>query len=242
MAPPRLAQGPVELPEVHEPEYNPHRVFIKMEDLERHGFTAGCRRCILMRESRKAQGVKHQDECRLRVEQAMRDADHPRLHRAEHRALDELERRAALDEMLGPEVPEAPMAPAAPEAPATPIAHDDDDMEDVQLTGLSLVPDAPESERVEARIDEWVSAEPPSAGGSETPISMIPIPLSPKTDAAAQPDASSEAVSEPIDVSTPKPVTAPLAEIAPDESASGWLLLAVGAVAAIGIALAVVLL
>ena len=99
------AQGPEEPDEVRVPEYNPHRVFIKLEDLERHGFTAGCRRCILMREGRKSQGVKHRDECRLRVEQALRDADHPRLHRAEHRALYELERRAAVDGPLRPELP-----------------------------------------------------------------------------------------------------------------------------------------
>ncbi len=97
LAPPAAAQGAPE-EEVHVPEYNPHRVFIRLEDLETHGFTAGCRRCILMREGRKSQGIKHRDECRNRVEQAMRDADDPRLHRAEHRALDELERRAAEDE------------------------------------------------------------------------------------------------------------------------------------------------
>ncbi len=60
LAPPAAAQGAeVEDPEVHVPEYNPHRVFIRLEDLERHGFTAGCRRCILMREGRRSQGVKH---------------------------------------------------------------------------------------------------------------------------------------------------------------------------------------
>jgi hypothetical protein len=94
LAPPAGAQAAAE-PEVRELEYNPHRVFIKLEDLERHGFTAGCRRCNLMREGRKSQGVKHRDECRIRVEQALRDAGDPRLDRAERRVLDELERRAA---------------------------------------------------------------------------------------------------------------------------------------------------
>ncbi len=46
LAPPVAAQG-AEEPEVREPEYNPHRVFIRLDDLERRGFTAGCRRCIL---------------------------------------------------------------------------------------------------------------------------------------------------------------------------------------------------
>ncbi len=62
LAPPVAAQGAAEEPEVREPEYNPHRVFIRLEDLERHGFTAGCRRCILMREGRRAQGVRHHDD------------------------------------------------------------------------------------------------------------------------------------------------------------------------------------
>jgi hypothetical protein len=105
LAPPAAGAG-VEVPEVADaPEYNPHRVFIKLADLERHGFTAGCRRCILMREGRRAQGVKHQDACRDRVEQALRDAGDPRLDRAEARVLDELERRAAGVEVEAPPPP-----------------------------------------------------------------------------------------------------------------------------------------
>jgi hypothetical protein len=102
LAPPVAAQGAAEPgaaePEVRVPEYNPRSVYINFGDLERHGFTAGCRRCILMREGRRAQGVKHLDACRNRVEQAMRDAGDVRLDRAERRVLDELERRAAGEE------------------------------------------------------------------------------------------------------------------------------------------------
>ena len=86
-APQAAAQGPAPAEEVGEPEYNPRRVFIKLSDLELHGFTAGCRRCNLMRNGNPALGVKHLDACRLRVEQAMRDVDHPRLVRAEGRQL-----------------------------------------------------------------------------------------------------------------------------------------------------------
>jgi hypothetical protein len=110
LAPPVAAQG-AEEDEVREPEYNPHRVFIKLTDLERHGFTAGCRRCALMREGRKCQGIKHRDECRLRVEQALRDAGDPRLDRAEARVMEELGRRAA-----GVEA-EAPPPPGGVEVP-----------------------------------------------------------------------------------------------------------------------------
>ncbi len=108
------AAGGAEEPEVRELEYNPHRVFIKQADLERFGFTQNCRRCILMRSERKAQGVKHGDECRLRVEQCLRDAGDPRVDRAERRALGELQRRAA-----GAAPPAAPPADgAAPGAPS----------------------------------------------------------------------------------------------------------------------------
>jgi hypothetical protein len=139
LAPPAAAQGAAEEPEVREPEYNPHRVFIRLEDLERHGFTAGCRRCILMREGRRSQGVRHRDECRNRVEQALRDAGDVRLDRAERRVLDELERRAADGEPPAEAVPAdaeagaeaAPDAVLAP-APATPNANGEDDaMSDV---------------------------------------------------------------------------------------------------------------
>ena len=63
LAPPLAGGGAEEPEEVREPEYNPRNVFIKLTDLERHGFTHGCRRCTLMREGRKCQGIKHRDEC-----------------------------------------------------------------------------------------------------------------------------------------------------------------------------------
>jgi hypothetical protein len=136
LAPPAAAQGAA-AEEVREEEYNPRRVFIKLADLELHGFTAGCRRCTLMRNGHKSQGVRHLDACRLRVEQAMRDVDNPRLQRAEERQLGELERRAAAQDDEAAAVPSA-LAAAAPAAlpahvlewlhpaaaaPATPDAH-----------------------------------------------------------------------------------------------------------------------
>ena len=133
LAPPVAAQGAGE-PEVRVQEYNPHRVFIRLEDLERHGFTAGCRRCILMREGRRAHGVKHRDECRDRLEQALRDVGDARLDRAERRVLDELEHRAAdADEAAQPPdagaaagaaAARADAAEAPDEAPEPPAAHD----------------------------------------------------------------------------------------------------------------------
>ncbi len=135
LAPPAAAQGAAP-EEVREPEYNPRRVFIKLADLELHGFTAGCRRCGLMRNGLPALGVKHLDACRLRVEQAMRDADHPRLQRAEDRQLGELERRAAAA------APPAEAA-AAPGAPATPIVGADESDMDVGAAVAYENPAAP---------------------------------------------------------------------------------------------------
>jgi hypothetical protein len=144
LAQPAAARGAEEQEEVQEPEYNPHRVFIKLEDLELHGFTAGCRRCNLMRNGLKSQGVKHLNACRLRVEQAMRDAANPRLQRAEDRQLGELERRAAAAPPAAAAAPPAAAPPraevpawrlelenrgarmAAPPAPATPDAGGND--------------------------------------------------------------------------------------------------------------------
>jgi hypothetical protein len=132
LAAPAAAQG-AEEPEVRELEYNPHRAFIKLEDLERHGFTAGCRRCTLMREGRRAQGVKHRDDCRDRLEQAMRDAGDGRIDRAERRVMDELGRRAA----EGVEAEAAPPAEAPRPSVREPLvsrrsglaADDEDDMD-----------------------------------------------------------------------------------------------------------------
>jgi hypothetical protein len=149
LAPPALAQGAGDA-EVREPEYNPHRVFIRLEDLERHGFTAGCRRCILMREGRRAQGIKHRDECRMRVEQALRDAGDPRLDQAEARAMNELERRAAGVEAA------VPLPPGGVEVP----------LECVELP--------PGAGGVEVPL-ECVEL-PPGAGGVEVPLSRVELP------------------------------------------------------------------
>ncbi len=162
LAAPAAAQGPA-AGEVREIEYNPHRVHIRLADLELHGFTAGCRRCGLMRNGLPALGVKHLDACRTRVEQAMRDAAHPRLQRAEGRAQDEVERRAhaaAAGEHRaaagpaegrmgaaprgapseGPGVDGGVLVPARPVAPA---AVDDDDDAWRQLLGPAAAPATP---------------------------------------------------------------------------------------------------
>jgi hypothetical protein len=114
LAPPLAAEPAAAAEEVREPEYKPRRVFIKLSDLELHGFTAGCRRCGLMRNGLPALGVKHIEACRLRLEQAMRDVDNPRLRSAEGRQLTELERRAAeRDDAAAPALLPAPQPASA---------------------------------------------------------------------------------------------------------------------------------
>ena len=44
-------------PKVQNPDYNPKRVYLRKEDMEKWGYTAGCRRCQLVRETRSAGGV-----------------------------------------------------------------------------------------------------------------------------------------------------------------------------------------
>ena len=147
LAPPAAAGGAqVEDAEVREPEYNPHRVFIRLEDLERHGFTGGCRRCTLMREGRRCQGVKHRDACRDRVEQALRDAGDPRLDRAEQRVMDELGRRAEGVEAA------APPPPGGVEVP---------------LSRVELPPRNPGVEVPLSRVEP-----PPGAGADAAPLAV----------------------------------------------------------------------
>ena len=93
--------------------YHPRRVFITKADLEVWGYTANCRRCSLMREGSRAQGVAHREECRQRLEQALRDVGDPRVEHAADR------RQAAADAAAAGAAPR-PAAAATPAAGAAP--------------------------------------------------------------------------------------------------------------------------
>ena len=99
------------------PEYRPRNVYITRADLERWGFTAGCRRCTLVRQGHRAQGIHHTRGCRIRIEQALRDAGDPRVERAEHRHAE-----AALAAAAATAPVMAPAAPAAAPAQLTSAA------------------------------------------------------------------------------------------------------------------------
>ena len=109
-----------------------------------------------MRNNLKSQGVKHLDSCRLRVEQAMRDVDNPRLQRAEGRQLGEFERRAAgrAEAAAAPPAAAPPAAaPEALEAPATPDAGDNDMDADAREAGRALDADGMYESRYDANGD-----------------------------------------------------------------------------------------
>jgi len=126
------AAGPAPAPA--EIEYRPRRVFIRKEDLERWGYTAGCRRCVLTREGHQAQGINHKPECRARIEHAMQDAGDERLTRAEDRRTKDMVRRfpeppplvAPAAEAQGEESVEGPQQ----EAPVVEVPVDADSMID----------------------------------------------------------------------------------------------------------------
>ena len=59
--------------------------YITKEDLNKYGFTAGCRRCLFMREGRSIRGIKHTPACRIRLEQAMAEAGDRKVDRAANR-------------------------------------------------------------------------------------------------------------------------------------------------------------
>jgi len=86
--PPRTEQEKAEdasvAPRPEEP-VQPKSVYITPQDLDKYGWTKGCRRCGLMRERKKAQGIRHSPECRTRVEERMREERDQRLTRAEER-------------------------------------------------------------------------------------------------------------------------------------------------------------
>jgi hypothetical protein len=126
-------------------EYRPRRVFIRKEDLERWGYTAGCRRCVLTREGNQAQGINHKPECRTRIELAMQDAGDERLTRAEGRRTEDMVRRF-------PEPP--PLAVAAAEAQGEERADGPQQAEDDDAWRRLLVgPEVPVEVDADAMID-----------------------------------------------------------------------------------------
>jgi len=115
-------------------EYQPKRVYIQKPDLDRWGYTQGCRRCTLMRQNRRGQGVKHKEACRKRIEEHLRQEGDGRLTAAENRINVELGRRIQdAEEENGQHEEGDAQDPAPEEEPIEPqpIEVEEDDQRDM---------------------------------------------------------------------------------------------------------------
>ena len=81
----RALEGPRPTKESNEPV--PRSVYITPADLDKYGYTKGCRRCQLMREGKSAHGVRHEQRCRERIEKAMKENNDPRISKQEQKIL-----------------------------------------------------------------------------------------------------------------------------------------------------------
>ena len=133
------------------------RVRLVDADVQTHGYTDGCLRCRYLQEGRTtlAKGVRHTEECRDRIYEALRAAGADKIKRADmtdsSRAQPRLKKRPdqpAADQMeLQPTLNEAPTMPmesesanqATPTGIATPVAdtndHDMNEPEDATRNG-----------------------------------------------------------------------------------------------------------
>ena len=133
---PRLPRGPEALP---------RRVYIRREvELQRYGFTLGCRGCVAARDGGRA--ATHSDECRRRIEAAMAEDEgvRDRLEKAREARGEEGVRR---DGRAGPE----------PLAAGEALEHEAQEGQDVRLRGAPPVSGLGE----QVGRGEGVRAEPP---------------------------------------------------------------------------------
>ena len=66
-----------EVKQVETSELKPHfrRVYLRQDDFDKFGYSAGCKACALIRAGLDRQGVNHSDECRLRVVQRLQETE-----------------------------------------------------------------------------------------------------------------------------------------------------------------------
>ena len=66
-----------EVKRVETSELKPHfrRVYLRQDDFDKFGYSAGCKACALIRAGLDRQGVNHSDECRLRVVQRLQETE-----------------------------------------------------------------------------------------------------------------------------------------------------------------------
>eukprot|EP00969_Alexandrium_andersonii_P245325 10842384-Alexandrium_andersonii.AAC.1 len=61
--------------------------------LEERGYTAGCLKCSRVRTGRPSAGTRHSEDCRRRCENLLREAQDPRMLRADQRVNEHLAER-----------------------------------------------------------------------------------------------------------------------------------------------------
>eukprot|EP00969_Alexandrium_andersonii_P169669 7500432-Alexandrium_andersonii.AAC.1 len=61
--------------------------------LEEHGYTAGCLKCPRARSGRPSVGTRRSEDCRRRFENLLREAQGPRMLRADQRVNEHLAER-----------------------------------------------------------------------------------------------------------------------------------------------------
>ena len=75
---PERPEVPVAEPDVFRPEQRARRVYIRIADLDKYGYTLGCEVCDAMRAGqRRVPGTHHSQECRDRIQKCMLDDDVP---------------------------------------------------------------------------------------------------------------------------------------------------------------------
>ena len=85
MIPRVQAAGAIPVSQEPKGQVAPMIVKITPTTLEQYGYTAGCRRCTLLRAGRTAMGVKHTEPCRDCIEGRLRAAGDESMARADAR-------------------------------------------------------------------------------------------------------------------------------------------------------------
>ena len=69
-----------EVKQVETSELKPHfrRVYLRQDDFDKFGYSAGCKACALIRSGLDRQGVNHSEDCRLRVVQRLQETEYGR--------------------------------------------------------------------------------------------------------------------------------------------------------------------
>ena len=61
--------------EVAEPRPHLKRVYLRQDDFDQYGYTAGCKACSYLRTGLDRQGVPHSEECRARIVQRLQETE-----------------------------------------------------------------------------------------------------------------------------------------------------------------------